>query len=46
MYLFIYNNLNKCIGDLGPCFGTNDHPRRDTDMRTRQIKTPLNLLSI
>ena len=25
--------LNTCIGDLGPCFGTNDHPRRDTDMR-------------
>ena len=32
--------LNKCIWDLGRCFGTNDHPRRDTDMRIRQKTIP------
>ena len=21
------------MGGVGPCFGANDHPRRDTDMR-------------
>ena len=29
------------IKDHGPCFGTNEHPRRDTDVILRQSKAPL-----
>ena len=29
------------IEDHGPCFGTNEHPRRDTDVISRQSKAPL-----
>ena len=28
------------IKDHGPCFGTNEHPRRDTDVILRQSKAP------
>ena len=44
LYIIIY--LTKCIGELGPCSGTNDHPRRDTDMRIWEIKSAFNFLSI
>ena len=31
--------------DLGPCFGTNEHPRRDTDVISRPSKSTIQDLS-
>ena len=33
------------IKDHGPCFGTNEHPRRDTDVILRQSRAPLELFN-
>ena len=33
------------IKDHGPCFGTNEHPRSDTDVILRQSKAPLQLFN-
>ena len=32
--------------DHGPCFGTDEHPRRDTDVILRQSKAPLELFTV
>ena len=29
----------------GPCFGTNEHPRRDTDVILRQSKAPIEIFN-
>merc|ERR1711953_227464 len=34
------------IKDHEPCFGTNEHPRRDTDVILRQSKASLDLLML
>ena len=31
--------------DVGPCFGTNEHPRRDTDVILRLFKSTNDFLS-
>ena len=31
------------IKDHGPCFGTNEHPRRDTDVILRQSKASIDI---
>ena len=33
------------IKDHGPCFGTNEHPRRDTDVILRQSKAPIEIFN-
>merc|ERR1711953_528129 len=33
--LYRFHNGSTCIKDLGPCFGTNGDPRRDTDVISR-----------
>ena len=33
------------IKDHGPCFGTNEHPTRDTDVTFRQSKAPLDFFN-
>ena len=39
-----YNGVT-CIKDLGPCFGMNGHPRRDTDVILRLSKSTIEYLS-
>ena len=33
------------IKDHGPCFGTNEHPGRDTDVILRQSKAPIEIFN-
>ena len=33
------------IKDHGPCFGTNEHPRRDTDVILRLSKAPIEIFN-
>ena len=33
------------IKDHGPCFGTNEHPIRDTDVILRQSKVPIEIFN-
>ena len=43
LYRF-YNGITR-IKDLGPCFGMNRHPRRDTDVILRLSKSTFEDLS-
>ena len=35
------SRIGSRIKDHVPCFGTNEHPRRDTDVILRRFKAPL-----
>ena len=39
------NDPGSRIKDHGPCFGMNEHPRRDTDAILRQPKAPIEIFN-
>ena len=42
-YQGMLSHVNPRLKDVGPCFGTNEHPRRDTNVRLRQSKALIEL---
>ena len=37
--------IQSRLKDQGPCLGTNEHPRRDTDVILRQSNAPIAILN-
>ena len=45
LYLIGFTRIGSRIQDLGPCFGMNGHPGRDTDVISRPSKSTTEDLS-